>query len=244
MRRGSRLSSSPDSGWSHARATSGAGTVSLSRPTRPPAQLRRLAGKNRLADIEAELEAVRAEVETKRDMVTAAEAEVAEAAMAETQTRALSRERQREADFARDRHSAAERDAGRNAARLSALGEARARLTARDEATGAHAEAEGALAGLPSSAETETQLAAVRGQIESDRVQLAEVRARAHAIAREGEMAIRRLTTIAHDRESWSTRRDGAVRNCPSSKNASPKRELSAPPWRMLPPCFPTSAPP
>src|SRR5882724_7901948 len=43
----------------------------------PTGAARRLAGKNRLADIEAELQAVRGEVERKRDAAEAAEAEVA-----------------------------------------------------------------------------------------------------------------------------------------------------------------------
>ncbi len=44
--------------------------------------------------------------------------------------------------------------------------------------------------------------------IEEHRVKLAEVRAEAQALAREAELAMRRLAAIAGDREGWTTRRD------------------------------------
>jgi chromosome segregation protein len=178
----------------------------------PTGAARRLAGKNRLADIEAELQTVRGEVETRRLAVEAAEADTAVAAQDEASARARWRELQRDADAARDRHSAAEREAGRNAARRSALGEATARLAvSRDEAMTARGEAEAALAALQPSAEVEARLVDVRGQLEMHRARLAEVRAEAQALTREMEHAERRLATIASDREAWSGRRDGAA---------------------------------
>jgi len=153
----------------------------------PAGAARRLAGKNRLADIEAELKAARREIETKQKAVTAAEAEVASAAEAE-------------------------RAASRNAARLSALREAAARLTAnRDEATAGREEAQRALKALPPAAKIETQLAGARGEIEGQRARLAEVRAEAQALAREAEISARRLAAIAADHQAWSARNDGAA---------------------------------
>jgi chromosome segregation protein len=178
----------------------------------PTGAARRLAGKNRLADIEAELTAVRREVETKQAAVTAAQAEVASAAEAETAARARWRTLQHEADSARDRHAEAEREASRSAARLSALGEATTRLTAsRDEAAAARTEADNALAALPPASEIEARLAAVRGEIEGQRARLAEVRAEAQALAREAEISGRRLATIATERQGWSERAEGAA---------------------------------
>jgi chromosome segregation protein len=178
----------------------------------PTGAARRLAGKNRLADIEAELGAVRLEVEAKQAAVTAAKAEVVSAAEAETAARTRWRTLQHEADAARDRHADAEREAGRHAARLSALGEAMTRLTAtRDEAAAARNEAEQALTALPPAAEIETRLAAVRSEIEGQRTRLAEVRAEAQALAREAEIAARRLATIATDRTAWSERNASAA---------------------------------
>jgi chromosome segregation protein len=173
---------------------------------------RRLAGKNRLSDIEAELEAVRRELEAKQKAVAAAEAEVASTAAAETAARERWRALQHEAHAARERQAESEREMNRDAARLSALGEAKARLTAsREEASAARQEAERALAALAPAANIETRLAGVRGEIEGQRARLAEVRAEAQALAREAEISARRLAAIAADRESWNGRNDGAA---------------------------------
>jgi chromosome segregation protein len=178
----------------------------------PAGAARRLAGKNRLADIEAELGVARREMAERRQAVGIAEAELALTAEAETAARSNWRALQREADLARDRCAEAEREASRNAARLSALTEAMARLTAnRDETAAARAEADRALMSLPPSADAEAQLASVRGAIELERAQLAEARAQAQALARETEIATQRLATIHTDRERWSERHDGTA---------------------------------
>jgi chromosome segregation protein len=178
----------------------------------PAGAARRLAGKNRLADIEAELGVARREMAERRQAVGIAEAELALTAEAETAARSNWRALQREADLARDRCAEAEREASRNAARLSALAEAMARLTAnRDETAAARAEADRALMSLPPSADAEAQLASVRGAIELERAQLAEARAQAQALARETEIATQRLATIHTDRERWSERHDGTA---------------------------------
>jgi chromosome segregation protein len=175
----------------------------------PTGAARRLAGKNRLTDIEAELDALRREVDTKQ---TAAETDVMSAAEAEAAARARWRTLQHEVHAARDRFAEAEREMARNAARLSALGEALARLTAsRDEAATARDDADRALAGLPPAADVEARLASVRGEIESHRARLAEVRAEAQALAREAEISARRLAAIAAERQAWSGRNDSAA---------------------------------
>jgi chromosome segregation protein len=151
-------------------------------------------------------------VDSKRQAVAAAQAEVAAAAEAETAARNRWRELQREADTARDQQASAEREASRNAARLSALGEAKARLTAsRDEATAARDEAHSALAALAPTTETEAQLATVKNAIDEQRLTAADLRAEAQALAREAELAERRLVAIGSEREGWTTRRDSAV---------------------------------
>jgi chromosome segregation protein len=178
----------------------------------PTGAARRLAERSRLADIGGELEAARAEVETKRAAVAAAQADLAAAASAETEARNLARERQHQSDAARNTHAAAEREANTIAARLSALAEAKARLTAgREETLAARADSDRALAELPPAAETEAKLAAIRVEIEGHRSQLAEVRAEAQAIAREAELSNRRLLAIADERHAWDARRTGAT---------------------------------
>jgi chromosome segregation protein len=177
----------------------------------PTGAARRLAGKNRLADIETELKALREDVEAKRALVNAAEAEVKAAAEAEAAARARWRELQHAAHAAREQHAAGEREIGRNAARLSALAEAKTRLTASlDETLAAAAEAERSLEGLPPAAEVEDKLAGVRAEVDERRARLAELRAQAQALAREAELAHRRLHAIVGERAGWAERRDGA----------------------------------
>ena len=178
----------------------------------PTGAARRLAERARLADIEAELQVARADAEVARGLAEAAEAALQAAATAEGQARAAARERQREAHVARDRYEAAEREHNRHAARLSALSEARVRLTtSRDETTGAKHEAERALGALAPAADLETGLArSVRDDIAAKRAALAEVRAEQQAIAREAEMADRRLAALATDKTGWVERQDGA----------------------------------
>jgi chromosome segregation protein len=178
----------------------------------PTGAARRLAGKNRLADIEAELKALREDVEVKRASASAAEAAASAAAEADAAARARWRELQHTALAARELHGAGEREVGRNTARLSALAEAKARLTAsRDETMAAAREAVRVLEGLPPAAEVESKLARVRADVEEHRARLAQTRAQAQALAREAELAQRRLHAIVTERAGWTGRRDGAA---------------------------------
>jgi chromosome segregation protein len=178
----------------------------------PTGAARRLAERARLVDIEHELEQARGDAAAKRGALEAADAEVKSAAQAESAARDGWRAAQREADAARERHAAAERELNRHAARKSALAEARSRLNADlTEAYGAHQGAITTLAELPPSAETETRLAAVRADIEEHRRLAAEVRAEAQALAREAELADRRVQAILAERNEWQTRKESAA---------------------------------
>lgn len=180
-------------------------------PNAPTGAARRLAGKNRLADIEAELQMARGEVESNRQAVEATKAEVAAASAAEAAARTRWRELQRDADTTRNQHSTAERELSRNAARQSALAEAQARIAAdREEAAAARDEAVRAIEALPPAQDIEAQLTSVRGEIEQHREHLAEVRAEAQALAREAELAERRLGQIDDERGGWSRRQSSA----------------------------------
>ena len=131
---------------------------------------------------------------------------------AETKARARWREAQHRTDATREEHAAAEREISRNAARISALQEARQRTSAgHDEATAAREEAEKALAALPATADLETKLARVNDDIARDRAALAEVRVEAQAIARDAELADRRLQAIAGERAAWDERKNNAA---------------------------------
>ena len=178
----------------------------------PTGAARRLAERARLVDIENELEQARIEAGAKRQALEAAEAELRAASAAETSARDAWRAAQREADGARERHAATEREINRHASRKSALTEAHSRLAAdRSEAQSALESAQAALAELPASLDTETRLAGVRTDIDGHRRLAAQVRAEAQALAREAELADRRLQAITAERNEWETRKAGAA---------------------------------
>ncbi len=178
----------------------------------PTGAARRLGERGRLQTIAAEIEVARGEVEARRRVVEEAEAALAAAAEAETHARTRRRETQHAADAAREEHAATEREISRNAARISALKETQQRISAdRDEATAARDEAERALAALASPADLEAKLAAVNEFIARDRGMLAEVRVEAQTVARDAELASRRLQAIAGERQAWNERNDNAA---------------------------------
>ena len=178
----------------------------------PTGAARRLAERARLVDIENDLEQARIDAAAKRQTLETAEAELKAAAAAESSAREAWRTAQRETDAARERHAATEREINRHAARKSALTEARTRLAAdRSEAQGAHESANAALAELPPSLPTETKLAEVKTGIDGCRRIAAQVRAEAQALAREAELADRRLQAIIAERNEWQSRKTSAT---------------------------------
>jgi chromosome segregation protein len=178
----------------------------------PTGAARRLAERARLVDIENELEQARIDAATKRQALETAETELKAAAAAETSARDAGRAAQREADSVRERHAAAEREINRHTARKSALTEARNRIAAdRSEAQAAHDGATTALAELPSSEPTENRLAEVKAGIDGCRRIAAQVRAEAQALAREAELADRRLQAITAERNEWQSRKTSAA---------------------------------
>ncbi len=178
----------------------------------PTGAARRLAERARLVDIEHEVERARIDASAKRQALETAEAELKAASLAETSARDAWRTAQHDADAARETHAATEREINRHAARKSALTEAHNRLNADlTEAFTAHQSATAALAELPPSLETETRLAAVRTEIDGHRHLAAQVRAEAQALAREAELADRRLQAITAERSEWQNRKNSAA---------------------------------
>ncbi len=178
----------------------------------PTGAARRLAERARLVDIENELEQARIDASARRLALETAEAMLKAASSAETAARDAWRAAQREADATRERHANTEREINRHAARKSALTEAHSRLNAdRAEAEAAHESATAALAELPPGHETETRLTAVRAEIDGHRRLAAQVRAEAQALAREAELADRRVQAILAERSEWQNRKASAA---------------------------------
>jgi chromosome segregation protein len=194
----------------------------------PTGAARRLAERGRLQAIQSEIVAAHGEVETARRAVVDAEAALVAASAADSKARDGWREAQRLTDAAREEHAAAEREISRNAARVSALKEAHARIgTGYAEAVRARDEAEQALAALPPSADLEARLVAINEAIAAERSACADVRVEAQAIAREAELADRRLQAIAAEQTQWRERRDGATAQIATivERNAEAQRE-------------------
>jgi len=178
----------------------------------PTGAARRLAERARLKDIEAEIELARADAVAKRQALETADAELKAASAAESTAREAARNAQRDANSARERHANAEREINRHASRRSALDERRTRLAAdRTEAHGAHETAVIAVGELPSGAENEEKLAAVRADMDGHRRLAAQVRAEAQALAREAELADRRVQAILAERTEWQNRKENAA---------------------------------
>jgi chromosome segregation protein len=178
----------------------------------PTGAARRLAERNRLADIETELRAARSDVETRAEAVRAAEAEVATAAQAESAARMHWRSCQHAAEQARQRQAAAERDLARVTARRSALGEAKSRLAAAlTDVQERRDQARGALTALPAPDALNADLAEAKRKVGNDRTAFAEARAQAQALAREIELAERRIAAIAAEAEAWRERETSAA---------------------------------
>ena len=178
----------------------------------PTGAARRLAERARLVDIEHEIEQARQDVAIKREALETADERLRAAGAAESASREALRAARREVDAARERLANAEREINRHAARKSALTEAQTRLAAdRAEVEAALASAHEALAELAPSHDTEAQLSAVRGEIEGHRRIAAQVRAEAQALAREAELADRRLQAIVAERNEWQARKQSAA---------------------------------
>ncbi|MGL4810626.1 MAG: chromosome segregation protein SMC, partial [Beijerinckiaceae bacterium] len=177
----------------------------------PTPAARRLAEKNRLADLEKEAAEARRAADAMRQELEAALAAVRAASQAEHATNEEARRSRQNLDAARQRLAQAERRRNEVASRLSALTEAKSRVDA------SRAEAEGRLAGMRESAAEfvvsdglEQELAETRTRVADARVAASEARATHQGLKREADMRARRRETIAAESRSWTERREKA----------------------------------
>ncbi|WP_029350484.1 AAA family ATPase [Bosea sp. 117] len=176
----------------------------------PTPAARRLAERNRLAEVEAALEGARAEVGTQRRTLEAAEVALRTAGSRENAAREARRAAARAHDLARDELARIERASAEQAARLAALADSRIRIEAEFETTAiARDEAEAALKALEPAADSEALLAEIRTRVAQGRAAVAEARAAAEGLSREREQRLRRLAAIAAERSSWQARAGG-----------------------------------
>ena len=172
----------------------------------------RLAERNRLTELEQEAQAAREAMTPKRLAAEAAQTSMRGASERERDAREAWRALARQSDQLRERVASAERQAGQLASRLSALDEAGSRLgTSLAEAAEARTHAQKVLAALPDGIALSARLQELRGQVGQGRADVAEARAQAQMLAREGEMRVRRLDTIGQERKSWLDRQQGGT---------------------------------
>ena len=177
----------------------------------PSAAARRLAEKNRLADLERSAAAARATAEARKAEGAPAAAALSELVAAEAA--ALDRaSRLRSAfDTARDALARTEKRELEAAARRSALDEALARTAATEaEARARAAEAEASFAAVEDPGDTETRLLEARAGAAERRAAAADARASLGAFVREAEMATKRRAALAADVELWTERAERA----------------------------------
>ncbi len=173
----------------------------------PTAAAQRLATRNRLAELEAEAGEASQVQRRRREEMEEANAEMRTAEEAERAARDAWRQAQRTIDQARDQLARAEREAGQQAARRSALEEALSRLTATvSDLESSRDVARTALAETPTADSFADRLSTARDKVAEDRAALAEMRAAVQSLAREAEMRSGRLAAIAVERQNWHER--------------------------------------
>ncbi len=173
----------------------------------PSAAALRLAQKNRLAELEGEVENAAEELRRVESDLAAA----AQRIRAEGERLRLSRDAQRmiarQLADARDALAAAERASGDLARRRAVLAETRLQVERQVEEIAEQIEAAtDALAGAPDLSDLDLSLRTRTAEVAADRSAVAEARAAHDGLARENEARMRRLSTIAAERETWRAR--------------------------------------
>jgi chromosome segregation protein len=183
-------------------------TVTADAPT---AAARRLAARNRLAEIDQETAVARDAVAKAKAENDNAATELSNAEAAEMNARGLWRNAQSTYDNALQALADAERAAGEQQSRLSALSEARARLLAnQNEIEASSTDASNLLASLPAVAVMEATLNAARTRLTNDRAAYTGAKADIDGIERERAARAYRLSSIGAERASWREREERA----------------------------------
>ena len=177
----------------------------------PTPAARRLAEKNRLADLRLEAAAARAAADALAEEAQLAQQQARAAALAESAAREGQRRARAALEEARERHVAAERRLGQIAQRLSALQEAKAQILAnRDEAAMKRESAAQALDALDEPASLAGALENARARAAAERAQASEARAALTALRHQAETRAARKSAIQRENASWMERRDRA----------------------------------
>jgi chromosome segregation protein len=173
----------------------------------PRSAAQRLAQRNRLTALGAEIDTARAATGSQRAAHEAADGAVRTATEANAAAREELRLARKALDDARQRLALAERDEQRVAGRRNTLDTTLTRLDA--DLAEMQAAADAARAAITESAGVDAlvaELTAQRSRVEHDRASAAEARAAADGIARETAIRSSRLASIAVERKTWHER--------------------------------------
>ena len=177
----------------------------------PSAAARRLAEKNRLADLDRAAKSARAIAGERKAELAAASARLQELVAGEAAALDRARKARSAFDAARDALARAEKRELEVAARRSALDEALARIGVSEaEAKARITEAETGLAALPQSRDAETRLLEARATAAEARAAAADARAALNSLTREAEQVAKRRAALAADTKLWTERAERA----------------------------------
>ncbi len=178
----------------------------------PGAAALRLSQKNRLSELEAEIDEARIVLSETEVALASTASEITSAERRLTDARDRARIAARQLSEARDALAAAERAAGDLMRRRDVTGEAVNQVSAQIEDLGVQEEnARIELDDAPDISHLDTRLRDQQAVVATDRGLLAEARARYEGLSRETEARKRRLAAIAQERASWTARAASAA---------------------------------
>ncbi len=177
----------------------------------PSAAALRLSQKNRLSELEAEIDEARIVLSEAESLLAAAAEAIRGQEANLSEARERSRLLTRAVAEAREALAQAERAAGDLMRRRAAVESTLAQLQGQAEELDDQAQAfQAELEEAPDLSEVDRRLAAQQMAVANDRADLAEARARFEGLSRETEARRRRLSAIGQERAAWSSRADSA----------------------------------
>ena len=186
----------------------------------PGAAALRLSQKNRLSELEAEIDDARIALSETEAELAEAGAEIAARERQLSDARDRSRMAARQLAEARDALAVAERAAGDLTRRRDVVAEALNQLNSQIEDLGVQEEnARVELEDAPDVSDIDNRLREQQMLVATDRGLLAEARARYEGLSRETEARKRRIAAIAQERASWNARAASAAEHISSLRD-------------------------
>jgi chromosome segregation protein len=178
----------------------------------PTAAATRLAQRNRLGELDHEIEAAEGKAQSAREAFHTARQEAEKAVAAENSLRQALREAQKNFNGARDGSQDEEKAAERNMSRLTTLRESLSEIEADIADTIRRREdAREGLSGQPVAEELQVSITAARDVVSQLRLQLSEERATFEGLDRDRRAREQRLEAISNDLANWQIRKGSAL---------------------------------